>query len=222
MDIKIVCDCGQKYIFEVDPDNGLMPASVNCPACGADGTQEANEILTQIFPGPFAESSAEPAMETAPPPPAAAVGGPIRVNPPVRPAMAANSPPPLSASAPAPQPIRSMITAPVKAENAGEFSLGRGILGAVVGAGLGAGLMYGFFELAGFRFPLMGVGIGALAGYGARLLGRGTDTTLGVIAAGLALAANAGTLYLMFGDFVFVYVISLAVGAWFAYRIASG
>jgi hypothetical protein len=115
-----------------------------------------------------------------------------------------------------------MNTAPAKAEYAGEFSLGRGVLGAVVGAGLGAGLMYGFFQLAGFRFPLMGVGIGALAGYGARLLGRGTDTTLGVIAAGLALAANAGTLYLMFGDFAFVYVLSLAVGAWFAYRIASG
>ena len=41
------------------------------------------------------------------------------------------------------------------------------------------------------------------------------------LAAVLALAANAGTLYFMFGDFVFVYVISLAVGAWFAYRIAS-
>jgi hypothetical protein len=114
-----------------------------------------------------------------------------------------------------------MAAAPPEVEDTGEFSLGRGILGAVLGAGLGAGVMYGFFALAGFRFPLMGVGIGALAGYGARLLGRGTDTTLGVTAAVLALAANGGTLYLMYGDFVFVYAISLAVGAWLAYRIAS-
>ena len=111
---------------------------------------------------------------------------------------------------------------PPQTEDAGEFSLGRGIAGAVLGALLGSGLMYGFFELVGFRFPLMGVGIGALAGYGARWLARGTDSTLGVIAGGLALAANAATLYLMYGDFVFIYVISLVIGAVFAYRIASG
>jgi hypothetical protein len=87
MDIKIVCGCGQKYIFEVDPDNGLMGASVICPTCGADGTQEANEILTQIFP--------EPAMETIPLPPAAAAAGAIRVNLPVSPAAAASTPLPI-------------------------------------------------------------------------------------------------------------------------------
>jgi hypothetical protein len=217
MEIKIVCGCGQKYIFEFDPENGQVPASVNCPACGADGTQEANDILTQIFPEP----SAAPAVETAAPPPAVAGAGPVRINPHVHLTMVANPPPPLPASVPAPQPIRPMAAAPPEVEDTGEFSLGRGILGAVLGAGLGAGVMYGFFALAGFRFPLMGVGIGALAGYGARLLGRGTDTTLGVTAAVLALAANGGTLYLMYGDFVFVYAISLAVGAGLAYRIAS-
>lgn len=218
MDIKIVCGCGQKYIFEVDPDNGQMPVSVNCPACGADGTKEANDIMAQIFPEP----SIEPAVKTPAPPPAAAGDGPVRVNPPVRLTVAASPPLPLPANAPAPQPIRPMAAAPPEAEATEEFSLVRGILGAVLGAGLGAGLMYGFFALVGFRFPLMGVGIGALAGYGARLLGRGTETTLGIVAAVLALVANGGTLYLMYGDFVFVYVISLAVGAWFAYRIASG
>ena len=62
MEIKIVCDCGQKYIFSVDPENGQMPVSVNCPVCGADGTKEANEILTQIFPEP----PTEPGQETTP------------------------------------------------------------------------------------------------------------------------------------------------------------
>jgi hypothetical protein len=50
MEIKITCGCGQKYIFSVDPENGQMPVSVNCPVCGADGTKEANEILAQVFP----------------------------------------------------------------------------------------------------------------------------------------------------------------------------
>jgi hypothetical protein len=215
MDIKIVCGCGQKYIFEVDPENGQVPAAVNCPACGADGTQEANTILAQIFP----DQPVEAAVEPAPPAPAVVEGGPLRINAPVRPAAAA-SPPPLPAGRPMPEPIRPLTAAP-KAQATGEFSLGLGILGAVVGAGLGAGLTYAFFLFSGFRFPLMGVGIGALSGYGARLLGKGTDTTLGAVAAVLALAANAGTLYLMFGDFAFAYFISLAVGAWFAYRIAS-
>jgi hypothetical protein len=218
MEIKITCGCGQKYIFEFDPENGQVPAAVNCPACGADGTREANDILTQIFP----ESPTEPAAERVAPAPAVAEGGPVR---PVRLTMAASPPPPPPppARAPAPQPIRPVMVAPTPPpEDAVEFSLGRGIGGAVLGAALGAGLMYGFFVLVGFRFPLMGVGIGALAGYGARLLARGTDSTLGIIAGALALVANAGTLYLIYGEFVFIYVISLAVGAWFAYRIAAG
>ncbi len=66
MEIKIVCDCGQKYIFEVDPENGQMPAAVNCPACGADGTKEANDIMAQIFPDQPGE-----------PPPAVAGGDPV-------------------------------------------------------------------------------------------------------------------------------------------------
>ncbi len=220
MDIKIVCGCGQKYIFEVDPDNGLMPAAVNCPACGADGTQEANEILTQIFPDAVDEPTAEPAMEMVPPP-AAAQGGPLRINLPVRPAMAASPPPPSPASAHPLQSNKPMAAATPKAKAAGEFSLSRGILGAVVGAGLGAGVMYGFFAWAGFRFPLMGTGIGALSGLGARILAKGTDTSLGVIAAAIALLSTAGTLYLMFGDLAGMFILSMAFSAYFAYRVAG-
>jgi hypothetical protein len=45
--IKIHCPCGQNYSFEVEPLRGQMPGAVNCPACGADGTDAANAILTQ-------------------------------------------------------------------------------------------------------------------------------------------------------------------------------
>jgi len=47
--IKIQCVCGQKYAFEVAAVNGRMPRQVNCPSCGADGTDAANEIIAQTL-----------------------------------------------------------------------------------------------------------------------------------------------------------------------------
>jgi hypothetical protein len=57
--VKIECSCGQHYAFEVEPEAGKMPLAVTCPACGADGTAAANDIL---------------ARSAAPPPAAAAPG----------------------------------------------------------------------------------------------------------------------------------------------------
>jgi hypothetical protein len=90
-----------------------------------------------------------------------------------------------------------------------------------LGAVLGAGLMYGFFLWADFRFPLMGTGIGVLAGLGARVLYKGTDMTLGVITAVIALFATAGTLYLMFGDLAGMFILSMIVSVSMAYKIAG-
>jgi hypothetical protein len=45
--VKIACACGQKYAFEVQPQNGLMPAPVLCPVCGRDGTPDANRFLAE-------------------------------------------------------------------------------------------------------------------------------------------------------------------------------
>jgi len=45
MTVKVECDCGQRYSFDIEPVGGRMPSSVACPACGADGTAKANEIL---------------------------------------------------------------------------------------------------------------------------------------------------------------------------------
>ena len=104
---------------------------------------------------------------------------------------------------------------------AGNYNLGLGILGAVLGAALGAGLMYGFFLWADFRFPLMGTCIGALTGLGARLLAKGTDMTLGVIAGGIALVSTAGTLYLMFGDVAGMFILSMIVSVGLAYKLAG-
>ena len=82
--------------------------------------------------------------------------------------------------------------------------------------------MYGFYEGAGFRFPLLGVGIGVLTGFGAKILYKGTENTLGIISGGIALIAVVGTLYLMYGTFPVISIISVVVSVSLAYRISSG
>ena len=214
MELKVECGCGQKYRFDVEPVNGQMPVAVSCPHCGVDGTSTANSIIAQTI------SSQPPQMPVAmaiPVAAAAPVGG-LRINQ-VAPAPS-NSPPPLS-SPPRPVPMRPAAPVVQSVKPVNEFNLGLGIFGAALGAVLGAGLMYGFFLLADFRFPLMGTGIGALTGLGARILYKGTDTKLGIIAGMIALLATLGALYLMYGDMAGMFILSMAVSVYFAYKIAG-
>lgn len=202
MELKVICNCGQKYKFDVEPVQGRMPFSVQCPVCGMDGTPTANSNLSELIPpvsqpavakvAPFIASVAAPA-------PVVRVVG-------ARPAGVASLAP-VGLAATQPQVV--------------SHNLALGIAGALLGAVLGVGLMYGFFLLAGFRFPLLGIGIGALTGYGARLLYRGTDMTLGVAAAIIAFLAVAGILFMMFGAFAIVNIITLLVSVSIAYQIAS-
>jgi len=106
-------------------------------------------------------------------------------------------------------------------ETADSSSLAKGLLGALLGAAVGVGAMYAFYAFAGFRFPLLGVGIGILTGFGAKTLSKGGDTTLGYLSGGIALAAVVATLYLMYGEFPIVSIISVIVSASLAFRIAS-
>jgi hypothetical protein len=53
--IKIQCECGQRYAFEVEPVNGRMASLVACPICGVDGTVAANAIIAQSGQPPAAE-----------------------------------------------------------------------------------------------------------------------------------------------------------------------
>ena len=108
-------------------------------------------------------------------------------------------------------------------ENVSEdrFSMGWGILGALLGAGLGVVAMVAFYTFAGFRFPLLGVGIGILTGFFARTFFKGTDTTLGWISGGVALVAVVATLFLMYGSFPMLSIVSVVVSVSVAYRIAS-
>jgi hypothetical protein len=47
--IKIYCPCGQKYAFEVHPEQGRMPVPVACPMCQRDGTEEANRVIAKVL-----------------------------------------------------------------------------------------------------------------------------------------------------------------------------
>ncbi len=82
MEIKIECACGTKYKFDIEPVHGRMPMPVNCPACGADGTAQANASLRDSFasaepvrpiPAAAAATQAAPVVRLSSPPARAAV-----------------------------------------------------------------------------------------------------------------------------------------------------
>jgi hypothetical protein len=103
----------------------------------------------------------------------------------------------------------------------GEFSLVRGIIGAVIGSVVGCALLFAFWMWVHVRFPLMGIAVGAAAGYGARWLARGTDTTLGVITAVIAGVSVTGTFVLMYGGFAVFNIVSIVICTAVAYRASS-
>lgn len=76
MEVKIQCGCGTRFAFEVEPINGRMPVRVNCPDCGADGTDYANEVIRQKL-GAAAVPVAPVAIAVTPTP--APVRQPMRV-----------------------------------------------------------------------------------------------------------------------------------------------
>jgi hypothetical protein len=111
--------------------------------------------------------------------------------------------------------------AQVVAKEVAETNLGFGIAGALMGACIGSGLMYGFYAMIGFRFPLLGVGIGYLTGFLSKKFNKGPDDRLGFAAGALSMAAVVGTLYLMYGTFPVLSIISVILSASVAYRMAS-
>jgi len=66
------------------------------------------------------------------------------------------------------------------------------MMGAFVGAMIGMGIWYGLVLATGYQIGIVAWGIGALAGLGARLLGRDGNTALGVVSAIFAAFAILG------------------------------
>ncbi|MBX3743060.1 MAG: DUF4190 domain-containing protein [Akkermansiaceae bacterium] len=81
IDIEVTCECGQNYIFEVEPINNRMPTSVSCPSCGSDGTALANQQISNAFntldpiPQSLYKSPSLPASLAAYPPPIPTASG---------------------------------------------------------------------------------------------------------------------------------------------------
>jgi hypothetical protein len=89
MEVKIQCPCETRFAFDVEPVNGRMPVRVNCPGCGADRTDLANELIREKLAG-----AAAPAP--APPP----VPVPLAVPAPARQPLQVNVAEPAAAAAP--------------------------------------------------------------------------------------------------------------------------
>lgn len=86
MEIKLECQCGTRFKFDVEPVNGRMPVGIGCPSCGLDGTTQANAIIAQQL------------GHAAPPPPPPPIPAPAP--PGLRIAIPAQHAPPTLAAAP--------------------------------------------------------------------------------------------------------------------------
>jgi hypothetical protein len=203
MEIKIQCDCGQKFKFDVEPVNGRMPWEVQCPVCGASGTDKANWIISHAGSGagPLAAPIAPIGSVTSGPPIEAALveaaGAPpvAAAEPPkARLVIRHHAPAPAApAQPPVPRPVPVRTTPAVREELPSTNTLFfRGLLGAFVGALVGMGVWYGLTVATGYRIGIVAWGVGALTGFGARLLGRDGNTALGVVSALFAALAIIG------------------------------
>ena len=220
MELKVVCDCGQKYKFDVEPIQGRMPFVVNCPVCGIDGTPLANNLLSQM---PM------PAMPAAIPIPPTPQPTSIRINrapagpPPIPTTAAAPTPRPIPAAArgAAPQTVATpkyLQDNPATQNN--NFALG--FVGAILGSILGAAFLIGADKFFGFTLSYFAVVVGAMIGFGARLLYRGTSSTLGAMCAGLAFITIAVTLFVLDGLLGLAFdILYLVVGTLVAFKVAS-
>src|ERR1700690_355788 len=199
IELKVQCDCGQKYKFDVEPSHGRMPFTVNCPVCGADGTENPNALIQQL-----------PAYQVAPPAPASSAPAATE-SPKLRisrsaPEVPAAAPPPISplagGSPSAPPPPIAAPRRPIAASALATPPPGRkpsfamGLLGGLMGALIGAAIYFLIFKYTGLRFKLLAVGVGGLAGWFAELLGKGEGSKeLGGIPAVFVLVGIVGAQY---------------------------
>lgn len=172
MEIKIECPCGQPFEFDVEPENDRMPCEIQCPACGADATAQANVLISQ-------QLLQKPTDQPRPAPPA-----PMRVNRP----FAAAAPALVAPSRMAPLPARVASKPSQPRDN----SFLKGMVGALVAGIVG---MIGWFLLikaTGVEIGYAAWGVGAITGLGARLVGGEGGAKLGLTAGLFALIAIVG------------------------------
>jgi hypothetical protein len=222
-EIKIQCDCGTKYKFEVEPLKGRMPQRVFCPGCGFEGTGAANEQLQ---------------VKLAPAPSVAGKTAPI----PQLPRPAENIPASAVEVLPAtPLPRRLLSGSDATSRRAeglqrsGRSHFLAGLTGAILTGAVGALAWFFLVKVTGYQIGFAAWGVGLLVGSGTRALGREGGLGLAVAAAVCALVAVAGGQLLAAqlrhgsvhqalqnGNVGWVTLLWLAIAAASAARLASG
>ena len=189
IEIKVQCDCGQKFKFDVEPVNQQMPYAVVCPICGRDGTGKANAILQQMIP-PIAGATETP----APAAPRLRMSMPSHTATEAPAADAAMAPPAITGMARHPG---DPIVAPVK-----KSSFGMALLGGLIGTLAGTLIYFLVLKYCGVHYRIvakfLALGVGALAGWLAEVMGKGEGSKeLGAITAVLVLCGLIGSQYLI-------------------------
>jgi hypothetical protein len=184
MEVKVECDCGQRFAFEVEPVDGGMPLQVFCPSCGIEGTNRANAVIQKKL-----------VLESTPP------AAPSSEAPKLRLSRHAEMP---VAAADAPPPRPTVDVPPDRAVllkgDAGsaerlkkvpkvyrEPDAKRGAIGAVIGAVIATAVWWVLWKSSGAAFGVMAIAVGWLAGFGARLMGRTEGQKMALMTAGIAL-----------------------------------
>lgn len=194
IELKVQCVCGQKFKFDVEPQNGQVPFPVACPHCGTDAADRANALLAQM-PEYAAAQAAAPVAQPA-----------LRIN-----RVAPETPPPALPSA-STQPRPGIPRRAAQSTGSEQY----GTVGAIGGALFGLLLWYLMFRPAGGRFemfrgpdnvPAFILVIGLLSGIAAWLFGgRRMEQTVGKA------AAICTALIVLGGQFLFVYVTFKSIG----------
>ncbi|HMJ88574.1 MAG TPA: hypothetical protein VK530_02100 [Candidatus Acidoferrum sp.] len=212
MELKLQCHCGQKFKFDLEPVDGRVPFSVQCPTCGTDGTDAANTVLGQMFPQPIITPAVLSIAAVSP----GTTGG-LRVS---HQASTAASPPPMMLPTEPSRYIQKSAMPTAAPRLQGNIFLGA--LGAFLGAALGVGIVVGLAVAMGFALSLLVILIGLFSGAGARILYRGSDSSLGGVAAIITLIASSGTLFFLFGFTAIMSIMALMISVSTAWKIGSG
>ena len=195
IEIKVQCDCGQRYKFDVEPVNGQMPFTVKCPVCGVDGTDKANVLIQQRMAAEVSVSPSSPEPVAQPAAPAAAVPVAARLTLKRAAARVETAPAP---TAPPFEPSRrhlgGMPKSEAEAAHEGSFALSLG--GVVLGAVLGIIVWHLVYRFTGWKLGFMALITGCLAGVAPQLLGHYRSKLMGAIAALVTLLAIFAAQYL--------------------------
>jgi len=201
MEIKVQCDCGQKFKFDVEPVNGRMPWEVQCPVCGASGTAKANDVLQKQLgsspppPPPVPVARVIPTAAAVPAAPAPMARLSIaRPQPAPAAAEAVPVPPPVAPAVPRPVPRRVSVGAR-PAKSAGPDAEGKtpnfwlSTAAVFLGAVIGLVLWHVGYRLTGWSLGFMALVTGCIAGAAPQVLGHYRGVGMGFIAAFLTFVA---------------------------------